>query len=66
MDLSVNNKENVIISNWYIQPGSSIDISIDTLEDIFWKYYKKTMKIFLCGDFNINLLNQDIKAHRLY
>ena len=57
--LNINNKENIIISSWYRKPGSSIDICIDTLECIF-RNTKKNKKIFLCGDFNINLLNQDM------
>ena len=57
--LNINKKENIIISSWYRKPGSSIDICIDTLECIF-RNTKQNTKIFLCGDFNINLLNQDM------
>ena len=59
VELSINNKENIIITSWYSKPGSSIDICIDTLEGIF-RNTKQNMNIFLCGDFNINLLNQDM------
>ena len=39
--LSINNKENIIISSWYRTLGSSIDICIDTLEGIFFTNSKK-------------------------
>ncbi len=49
--------KNVIISCVYGAPGSSIEYFKDWMECIFSKINHRT--IFVCGDFNINLLNPD-------
>ena len=47
--------KNVIISCIYRTPGSSIELFTEWMEEAFSKISHKT--IFICGDFNIDLLN---------
>lgn len=48
-------KKNVIVSCVYRAPGSNIEIFKDSMEGMFAKTNQKVM--FICGDFNIDLLN---------
>ena len=48
-------RNNLIISCLYRAPGSNIEVFKDWMEDIFSNKGNKT--IFICGDFNIDLLN---------
>ena len=48
-------RKNLIISCLYRAPGSNIEVFKDWMEDIFSNKGNKT--IFICGDFNIDLLN---------
>lgn len=54
-------EKNVIISCIYRTPGSSIQVFNDFIEKIFSKTNQKV--IFICGDFNIDLLNP--KRHKM-
>ncbi len=53
--------KNVIISCIYRAPGSNIEIFKDWMEETF--SCKSTKEIFICGDFNINLLHT--KEHKM-
>lgn len=55
IELYVEKSKNVIISCIYRAPGSSIEQFKDWMECMFTK--KSYKNIFICGDFNIDLLN---------
>ena len=55
IEMCKENKKNVIISCIYRTPGSSVELFTDWMEEVFTKISHKT--IFICGDFNIDLLN---------
>ena len=58
VELAISNKKNIIVSCMYRKPGSNIDIFCENVESIFENIpYNKT--IFVCGDFNIDILKQD-------
>ena len=56
IDICIRNKNVITVCCLYRQPGSNIEVLNETLEQMFRN--KKTT-IYLCGDFNINLLNYD-------
>ena len=55
VEFSMENKKNVIVSCIYRAPGSNIDICKEWMEKIYTMSKQKV--IFICGDFNIDLLN---------
>ena len=58
IELAIPNKKNIIVSCIYRKPGSNIDTFCENVERIFENNpHNKT--IFLCGDFNIDILKQD-------
>ena len=58
VELAIPNKNNIIVSCIYRKPGSNIDTFCENVERIFENNpHNKT--IFLCGDFNIDILKQD-------
>ena len=58
VELAILNKNNIIVSCIYRKPGSNIDTYCENVEHIFENNpHNKT--IFLCGDFNIDILKQD-------
>ena len=57
VELAIPNKNNVIVSCIFHEPGSNIDTFCENVERIFENNpHNKT--IFLCGDFDINILKQ--------
>ena len=58
VELIFEKSKNVVVSCVYRQPGTPIDICIDTLNAFFSPICKKK-NIYICGDFNINLLNSE-------
>ena len=54
VELSLDRK--VIVSCVYRQPGSSIEEFTNCIDNMF---ATKSCSLYLCGDFNINLLNYD-------
>ena len=54
IELFLSNKKRVIISCLYRPPGSPFDIFNETIEKLF---FNKKQDLFLCGDFNTNLLD---------
>lgn len=54
VELYVVKSKSVIISSIYRTPGSCLDTFNDKLSEIFGNEKKK---VFVCGDFNVNLLN---------
>ena len=56
LTIDLNNKQskNIIISYIYRQPGIDIKILSNIIEELF---KSKRSNMYLCGDFNINLLN---------
>lgn len=58
--VSVPNKKIVLISCMYRQPDSSVEVLCDTLEKL---YRHKRCNVYLCGDFNLNLLNCEHSNH---
>ena len=61
VEIILNNSKNIFVSCLYRQPGSSIDVCIDTIHKLF-DIFSKRKCIYMCGDFNINLLN--IEFHK--
>ena len=53
-------KQDVIVSSIYRQPNSKIDYSTNSIDSM---YKSKKGKVFLCGDFNISLLNYKLNNH---
>ena len=54
--LSISNRKNIIVSCIYRAPGTSVDIFTDQLELLITTVKNTSKTIFLCGDFNIDLL----------
>ena len=66
IELLLEKGKNIVISCIYRKPGSSVDSFIDVLNNLFSSLSKRK-NIYLCGDFNINLLNAEShKATRDY
>ncbi|XP_042076683.1 uncharacterized protein LOC106633234 [Haplochromis burtoni] len=55
VEISIEKRKNLIVSCIYRTPGSKIEIFKDNMEDLFTNINQKRM--FICGDFNIDLLN---------
>ena len=53
-------KQNIIVSSIHTQPNSKIDYFTNSIDSMF-----KSQKgiLFLCGDFNINLLDYKLNNH---
>ena len=53
-------KQNVMVSSIYRQPNSKVDYFTNSVDSMF-----KSIKgiLFLCGDFNINLLDYKLNNH---
>ena len=53
-------KRNVIVSSIYRQPNSKIDYFTNLIDGMF-----RSIKgiLFMCGDFNINLLDYNLNNH---
>ena len=49
-------KRSIIVSCLYRRPGSTINTRIDLIEK---KFSGKKCDLYICGDFNVNLLNYD-------
>ena len=58
VEIIFNNSKNIIVSCLYRQPGSSIDVCIETIHTLF-NILSKRKNVYFCGDFNINLLNHE-------
>lgn len=58
IELIFEKSKNVVVSCIYRQPGTPIDVCIDTLNAFFSPICKRK-NIYICGDFNINLLNSE-------
>ena len=56
VEIILKNNKNIIVSCIYRQPGSSIDVCIETINKLFVTLSKRKL-VYLCGDFNINLIN---------
>ena len=56
VEISLHRNKKVIISCMYMQPGANIDTATSAIEKM---YRHKRSNIYLCGDFNVNLLNYD-------
>ena len=61
IELCINNKRNVIVSCVYRTPGSNVDIFNEHLEIMIRKVSNPNKSMFLCGDFNLDLLNLPTK-----
>ena len=57
IEIVMERKKNIIVSCIYRTPGSNIDLFRDWMEENFSRISQKVM--FICGDFNIDLLNQN-------
>lgn len=55
IEIIMDKQKNIIVSCVYRAPSSNVDTFRETMEDLFAKSEQKV--IFICGDFNINLLN---------
>ena len=56
VEFSISNRKNIIVSCIYRAPGTSLDIFTDQLELLITTVKNTSKTIFLCGDFNIDLL----------
>ena len=56
VELSISNRTNIIVSCIYRAPGTSVDIFTDKLELLITTVKNTSKTIFLCGDFNTDLL----------
>ena len=61
VELILNKSKNIVVSCIYRQPGSPIDVCIDTMNVLFSTICKRK-NVYICGDFNINLLN--VETHK--
>lgn len=57
-------RKNLIVSFIYGTPGTKIEIFKDNIEDLFKNLNQKGM--FICGDFNIDLLNPNQRVQHEY
>uniref|UniRef100_A0A8C6M4T9 Reverse transcriptase domain-containing protein n=1 Tax=Nothobranchius furzeri TaxID=105023 RepID=A0A8C6M4T9_NOTFU len=55
VEINMNKQKNIIVSCIYRTPGSKIETFKDIMEDLYTNLNQK--RIFICGDFNIDLLN---------
>ena len=55
VEICIDNGKNAIVSCIYKTPGSSVDVFREWMESVFMNIANKN--IFICGDFNIDLLN---------
>lgn len=55
IEICMEKNKNIIVSCVYRSPGSNIDTFKEWMEETFTKTSQKVM--FICGDFNIDLLN---------
>ena len=60
IELCINKKRNVIVSCVYRTPGSNVDIFNEHLEIMIRKVSNPNKSMFLCGDFNLDLLKYNI------
>ena len=58
IELSLNSSKNVIIACIYRKPGAKIDEFTNKMEEMFGNFKNKIL--YVCGDFNINLLKEDM------
>ena len=58
VELVMDKGKNIVISCIYRKPGSPVDSFIDILDNLFSSLCKRK-NVYLCGDFNINLLNAE-------
>ena len=58
VELDVSTGKNIVLSCIYRQPGSCIETCIETMNNFFSSVCKRK-NVYLCGDFNINLLNTE-------
>ena len=61
IELVLEKSKNIVVSCVYRQPGTPINDCIDTLNAFFSPICKRK-HIYICGDFNINLLN--VETHK--
>ena len=59
VEIILKDSKNIIVSCIYRQPGSSVDVCIETINKLFSTLSKRKL-LYICGDFNINLLNLEI------
>ena len=57
VELSLESSKNVIVSCIYRKPGTILDNFIENLEELYSRV--KNEVVYICGDFNIDLLKQD-------
>ena len=57
IEIDIANSKNIILSCVYRSPGSKLEQFIDYIEQ-FLKSVKSNKTIYLCGDFNVDLLKQ--------
>uniref|UniRef100_A0A8C6M161 Reverse transcriptase domain-containing protein n=1 Tax=Nothobranchius furzeri TaxID=105023 RepID=A0A8C6M161_NOTFU len=55
VEISMKKKTNILVSCIYRTPGSKIETFKNKMEEMFTNLYQKG--VFICGDFNIDLLN---------
>ena len=58
-----NNSSKILIGSLYRRPSSNINDFLSELENIFNLIANENKKIYLLGDFNINLFNFDNDLH---
>lgn len=56
VELRIGNMKNIIVSCIYRAPGTNIDMFTDQLESMIKTVRNTNKTIFICGDFNIDLL----------
>ena len=60
IELCINKKRNVIVSCVYRTPWSNVDIFNEHLEIMIRKVSNPNKSMFLCGDFNLDLVKYNI------
>ena len=58
VELNLENQKNIVISCIYRTPGSEMDKFVDYMEQ-FVKSTKNNKSLYVCGDFNVDLLKQN-------
>ena len=62
VELVLENSKNIVISNVYRKPNSSLELFNSTIDNIFSNLENNKVHI-ACGDFNLNLLNPHNETH---
>jgi len=59
VQITDNCKNKIVVGSVYRPPGNDLKLFIDDYDKLLDKLYKGKCKLYIAGDFNVNLLNHD-------